>query len=590
MITAASFFYGFPRKGQSLEDVKKLILKQIDKVKRGEFPTWLMRAILTDFIKSRKRKMEMNRSRTQELRTGFIRWQNREQMLDFIPSLERVTKADVVRVANKYFGKNYLVGFRINGESVIKKVVKPDFKKIKINSNKRSRFFINLFAKPFPGIRPRYIDFTKDFMTASIRKDIKLYTVKNPANDLFSINIILDTGRYNNPLLPFLAKLISVSGTGKKNAAAVRSLFYRMGCSFQISPGPRETTIHLEGMEENFDRALALLFNLLRNFRPTEQALKRMKQIILSRRLAEKRNLRSLSSAMYLYGRYGKKSPYVRIPNNKTVAKLQLPALQKSLQDLLAYRCRINYFGVRKTERLVTILQKYFPVINRKKTIHPEFPNAKRYDKPVILFLHRPMRQAKIYFGIPGRRFNSKYKTTNNLYNEYLSGSMGSILFQEMREARALAYSVWAGILQGDDTRMENYFLGEIGTQADKAIEAIEVFRRLIFNTPLSTKRFAITKHSLINYLLSHRISSRSRLVTVQRWEREGYNKVDPRKSVLKQLLSSDLDNIKKTTHRIISGKKMVISIIGDKSRIDLKKLTQFGEIKFVTVDDIFGY
>ena len=584
------FFYGLPRKGQSLEEVRTLILKQIEKVKRGEFPAWLMRAILTDFIKSRKLKMEKNANRSQELRTGFIRRQSRAQMLDFIPSLKRVTKADVVRVANKYFGKNCLVGYRINGKPVIDKVIKPDFRKIKINSNRRSRFFNELFASPVSGLRPRYINFKNDFTKTVVQKDIHLYTVKNPVNNLFSLSIVLDTGRYNDPLLPFVSRMLSVSGTGKRSAGFIKSMFYRYGCSFRVSPGLRETTILLEGLEENFDRALGLLFELLKGFQPETGTLQRMIRVILARRMAYKSNLRSVSGALYLYGRYGKNSPFIRILPDRKLAAITTQQLKRSLKQLLSYRCRINYFGVRSSKRIASSVRQYFSGEKRKLTLNPEFPKAVRYKEPTILFLHRPMRQAKIYLGIPGALFDRRRKAANSLYNEYLSGSMGSILFQEMREARALAYSVWAGILQGDDTRMEDYFLGVIGTQADKAVEAIWLFRKLIFSTPLSAKRFSITRHSLVNYLLSHRINSRNRLETVQRWEREGFQNTDPRKPVLKQLRNSTLEMIRNTAHRITSGKKIVISLIGDKTRIDMKGLARFGKIQFVTTEDIFGY
>ena len=60
-------FYGSPKPGQSLEEVKDLLLSQIEEVKSGNFPDWLVAVIISDLKLSQIKKMETNSGRAMSL-------------------------------------------------------------------------------------------------------------------------------------------------------------------------------------------------------------------------------------------------------------------------------------------------------------------------------------------------------------------------------------------------------------------------------------------------------------------------------------------------------------------------------------------
>ena len=60
------------------------------------------------------------------------------------------------------------------------------------------------------------------------------------------------------------------------------------------------------------------------------------------------------------------------------------------------------------------------------------------------------------------------------MYNEYFGGGMNSIVFQEMRESRGLAYSAWAGIVTGGKAIYPYTVQTQIATQNDKMMDAIK--------------------------------------------------------------------------------------------------------------------
>ena len=52
----AHFLMGSPKDDQTLEDVEKLLLEQIEQVKNGEFEDWILPAVINDFKKKTKRR------------------------------------------------------------------------------------------------------------------------------------------------------------------------------------------------------------------------------------------------------------------------------------------------------------------------------------------------------------------------------------------------------------------------------------------------------------------------------------------------------------------------------------------------------
>ena len=53
-------FYGSPKQEQTLEQVKSLLLAEIEKVKQGDFPDWLIPAIINDLKLDQIKKYESN--------------------------------------------------------------------------------------------------------------------------------------------------------------------------------------------------------------------------------------------------------------------------------------------------------------------------------------------------------------------------------------------------------------------------------------------------------------------------------------------------------------------------------------------------
>ncbi|MBK8818038.1 MAG: hypothetical protein IPN49_02710, partial [Saprospiraceae bacterium] len=113
-----------------------------------------------------------------------------------------------------------------------------------------------------------------------------------------------------------------------------------------------------------------------------------------------------------------------------------------------------------------------------------DYPAPKKYeeskaDENTIYFVDYDMLQADIYFQRWDEKFNADKMPVITAFNEYYGGGMGSVVFQEIREAKALAYSTfgfYSTPAKAEDRHKSGFF---VGTQSDKFSIAHDAMRRI---------------------------------------------------------------------------------------------------------------
>ncbi|NJK98657.1 MAG: insulinase family protein [Bacteroidales bacterium] len=234
-------FWGNPREGQSLETVKDLILGEIDKIKKGEFDDWLIKAVVNDLRLSEIRNQEDYQSRAYMIYDAF---QNQGKWLDrvkFLDELENITKEQLIKFANDNYKENYVVAYKRKGiDKNIVKVTKPKITPININRNDKSVFY-NEFAKDTPQhIQPVFIDFKKELSKKELKPGTNFYYIPNKTNEIFELVYLVDMGKSHNKKLAFAINYLPFVGTDKFTPAQVQQEFYKMGGAFQCKFGRRK--------------------------------------------------------------------------------------------------------------------------------------------------------------------------------------------------------------------------------------------------------------------------------------------------------------------------------------------------------------
>ena len=204
-----------------------------------------------------------------------------------------------------------------------------------------------------------------------------------------------------------------------------------------------------------------------------------------------------------------------------------------------------------------------------------------------IFVVDRETAQAQVRIEFPDGVYDESLSVPSSIYNNYFGTSMSSVVFQELREARALAYSASARYAEGGRVNDQNLMLGAIGSQTDKTVEALAAFIDLIDNMPQSEVRFQESVNSLINQYRTSRVSFREVIGAVRSWERLGLNG-DPRQARFEALQNATMEDLLSFQRERVKDRPKLISILGNLSVIDVNQLQQYGEVTELNVDQLF--
>jgi len=580
--------YGVPKQDQTLEEIEELLLAQIDNVKSGNFEEWIIPAIINDFKKNEKASLEFNTARVGIMRQSFIEGSEWDYHIAELDRMEQLTKADVVAVANKYFGDDYVSVYRVDDQHVVPPVEKPQIDPVSIDPTRQSEFAANILAMEYDKIEPSFVQADTDYRVIEFADGVELYYAPNPLNDLFSFSIGVEVGTEENEKLGLSASLMVVAGTQNMTNEELQKEWYRMGSEFRFGSGENSSAFSVSGLDEQFENSIALMMELVKTPATDAQTLEQLKGILLKTREDRKSSPPAIAQALYLYNRYGEESPLLEALTSQEIMDTELEELMSLPADLLNYKHTIAYTGSMPLEDLVEVLRRHHTIEGElQDTPDFRFRTAREIDDTELMVVDQQTAQAQVRIEFPDGAYDPDDAVMSSIYTNYFGSGMSSVVFQELREARALAYSAQARYSQGSRLDAENLMLGAIGTQTDKTVEALDAFIDLIDNMPSSSERFEEAVNSQLNRYRTSKLNFREVIGAVRSWERLGFE-TDPRRERYQQLQDASLEELQAFQEEHVKDRPKLISIVGDLSIIDTEELEQFGTVEEVQVEQLF--
>lgn len=583
--------YGNAKQGQSLEEVRDLILEQIELLKKGEFEDWLLDAVITDFKKSQMSRYESNRARANSMVMAFtndILWADYIQQID---KMEKITKEKLVAFANEKYGENYVIVYKRNGNDPNKlKVDKPTITKIPLNRDIKSTFHETIVTQEVNKLSPVFLDFEADINTITVNK-VEVLSKINNENELFNLTYLLDIGRNADPKLAIAVQYLEFIGNDKYNSEELQKELYKIGCGFSVFASSERTYVTLSGLNENMEKAAMLFESLLASPTPDQKALDNMvDRSLKSRSDAKKSKGNILWSGLRNYAKYGAENPFTNVLSNHELQELKAEELTDIIKGITRIPHRILYYGPKNIDELEDFLSEYHKV----PTEFDAIPELKEFaeltiDKPIVYWADYDMVQTEIVFQSKSENYDVKLVPASRLFNQYFGGGMNSIVFQEIREAQGLAYSVFSSYSQPSKKEYANYLFAYIGTQADKQGEAMYAMMELLNNMPESVGAFEIAKEAILNKIESERITKSSVIWNYINAQDQGLD-YDVRKDIYEQVRTMTFDDLKDFQEKYIKDKKYVTVLVGSRDKINFEQLADYGEIKELTLDELFGY
>ena len=584
-------FYGRPKQGQSLEEVKDLLLSQIDEVKKGNFEDWLVDAIISDLKLSQIKKLESNNGRANEFVEAFtlnILWEDHQNEMT---QLEKVTKQDIIDFANARYADNYIVVYKRTGEDkFVIKVTKPTITPVSVNREDQSDFLVNLLAEEAANIEPVFLNFDKDIQKSFIG-DVSLIYKENTENERFKLNYILDIGKDHDNRLKLAVDYLKFLGTNDMSPSQKEEEFYKLGCDLSVNCNSDKIQVILSGLANNFDESVQLFETILENAVSDEEALVELKATKLKERADAKLNKQIiLMKGMVNYAKYGKNSSFMNILSENDLNNITSAELIELIHDLTSYEHRIMYYGPESINKIVNDLEK----LHTNKSDLKAIPVKKEFientmDKSLVYVVDYDMKQAEVMILSKGSKLNMEEYPIIQYYNEYFGRGMSSIVFQEMRESKALAYSVYS--TYRIPLRMDNshYLMSYIGTQADKLSEAISGMTELLDVMPEADANMNNAKEAIEQKIRTERLTKSRILTEYEKAQKLGVNH-DVRKDLYDAVQNFDMSSLREFHNSHIANGIRVIMVLGSRDNLDLEVLKQYGEIIHLTLEDVFGY
>ena len=585
-------FSGKPREGQTLEDVKKLLLGQIDLLKKGQFDDWLIEAVINDLKKNKVQGSEQNWSRSNDLVMAFTNNMAWKDYIGEIDNLRKFKKEDIIQFANEHYKDNYVVVNKRHGkDSNIKKVTKPPITKVALNKESKSAFHEKLLLNKVEKLQPVFVDYNKDLTKQKLNKGVEVLSTENKENDLFRLYYLSDAGSNNDPRINVAIEYLNYLGTAEMPSEEFKKEFYKLGCNFNVFASSDQTYISLTGLSENMDESVQLFEKLLAAPKPDAEALKKMVDGMFKEREDSKKDKSTiLFSGLINYGLYGAKSPFTNVLTNEQLNKLRPEELVDIIKGFTQSDHRVLYYGPKTKDELLVSLNQYHVLPDKLKPLTPvvEFEIQDVKD-PKVYWANYDMVQAEIIFLAKGKKFDAGRIPGIRMFNEYFGGSMASPVFQELRESQGLAYAAFASYSMAPKMDANDYFFGYIGTQADKQSEAMKAMNNLIQQFPKSENGFEMAKSSLLSKIESERITKTNILFSYETAKRRGIDH-DVRKEVYEQAQKMTQDDVEKFQRDFIKGRKFNVVLVGSRDKLNLKDLEKYGKVQELTLDELFGY
>ena len=582
--------YGMPKADQTLDEVRELLLGQLEKIKKGEFEDWLLEAVVNDLRLSQVREYE-NASSTAyaylDAFVGFQDWKSRLKMLD---EMKTITKQEVVAFANNVYGDNYVEVHKIKGEdTTITKVENPGITPIELNRGKESNFLKAFNKIESEELKPQFVDYKEAIKETKTANGIQVSYILNKKNDLFDMNIIFDLGSDNDKKLSLAAGYLEYLGTDTYSAEEIKKEFYKLGVSYYVSAGADKTYVGLSGLKENLPRGLELLEQLWDNAKADQEAYnKYVEQIYKGRQDGKTQKGNILQRGLMNYGKYGEDSPLRDIMQIDELKAINPEELVGIIKDMKNYKQRIFYYG-KDVSSAVASLNTHHKIFGELK----EYPPAKEYKELEtggnVFFTNYDMVQTELMFLAKGEPFKPENMAATSLFNTYFGSGLSSIVFQEIRESKSLAYSAYAAYSTARKKDDSNYVIAYVGTQANKLEQAVDAMMELMNDMPEAKKQFKAAKEATLKKLAAQRISKSNIFWSYERLQKLGIDN-DNREVMYNTIKAMTIEDLKGFFNKNIKGESYNVMVIGNKDDLDVKSLQKLGKIKELEVDYLFNY
>jgi zinc protease len=576
--------------GQTFKRAENLILEQFRRIARGEFDEQRMLAIRDGLRRAEDRKWEDNEDRALALADSFIRHDSWQGYLEYRERLATLTREDVMRVAASLFGDDYLALRSRVGFPKQTRLAKPNYPTVAPTAGVHSEFYEQVMSRPSPAGELRFVDFDADVTTTRISDGVVLHQNDNPFNDTYSLELRFGVGTDRIRELVVATQYVDRIGARGHSPAGFREALSLLGTTLTITATLDETVVQLTGPEQHLSAALDLLDALLREPVADRKRSKTLRRERAGYARVQRRDPAFVAAALREYVMYGEQSSFLRDYGRRGMRELSADELLAAWHRAQTYALEIRYTGQRSPAALAELLGDSLALEGPREAAVSHVVRARVMpERDTVFFLpRRKAIQTQLAFLVDGAPVARDQLAAADAYDQYMGGSMAGLVFQEIREFRALAYSTSGRFARDDDQTQAGYFVGRIGCQADKTAESIAVMMGLIRDMPAKPERMAALRSSLGRGLETQSPGFRDLHAALADWRRLGYED-DPRTWLVDAYAQLSFADIEAFHAAQVADRPVMLLVVGDPRRVSVRELERYGEVVKLDESEIFA-
>ena len=574
IIEAVPYYDANQQQFESDKATQAIVMREVDKIKNGEIPDELIANVKRLYAQSFKMIDESPSTKMNILMDAFVYDKPIDKVFTENERIQALTKEEIVRVAKKFFDAPYMtVSFdEASTTPKAKTLPKPNIKPLDPVKNAKTAYAEEFQKLPKGQLKQTFNDFN-DVQVSSLGENVTLHYTPNSKNDIFSLTLRYGVGEHEMPLLPFAATLMNDAGimsSPNVEGKDFKQQMAELGASVSYGCNDSYFTIAISGEDGNINKIMNLVNRQLLMPYLEQKQLDNVKGSEFFSRYSRQKRTAVQKAALMQYALYGKKSSFLDEVPFVDVWQMGLPKVQSLVAQARSYALDVYYCGTLPQEKLVAEL----PLTEGMKPSNSPFIQDRvTYEKPTVLFLpNGNVQQADLYFYINGRPYDIASDVVSDAFNQYMSGGFTGIVMNEIRVKRSMAYSAYGYDATPSLPGKECYFIGYVGTQSDKVVDAISVYMDILNNMPVDSTNVEALRASLKQAAQTAKPSMRGKAATFEYWQRLGYNE-DPAKvnaEAINALTINDIENFYKEN---IQGKPVTIILMGDPKKIDLKAI-----------------
>lgn len=578
---------------QTYGGAEKLVWKEINRVKEGDFSDEIFNSLKQEQRRQYASNLENIDSRARIMMSLYSQGKSWEDYLQEVSGIDALTKEDVVRVARKYFSENYLCVTKTTGKYPKDNLTKPDFSPIvPKNSEASSEYAKQLEQLPVQEVKPRFIDFQKDVETVSLTPLATLYATANPVTDIFTLNLVYQVGTLEQPKLMHLANYLQFLGTDSLSFNEFRTRLQVLGSTISFDATDKQFFMRITGFDKHFKETVQLAGDFIRHVKADD---KQIRQVINDAKVTEKAFFESsdnIANALLEKVKYGEQSRFLTKLSLSEVKKLKGKELLDAFVQVRQTECDLLYCGTLPVAQVREEIEASLPLKEITVAVNaPYHRDAKKYDKPTVYFMDMPTASQSIVYGYAKGEVTDDAWSRHaaRLFSVYFGGDMSSLMFQEIREFRSLAYRV-SGRYILPPHKLEGKageFVTMLSTQSDKTLDALGIMNSLIHEMPEKEERISTVKQSIVNQVNNDFPSFREVPEKVAGFRRNGFDN-DPSEALLSGISDMDMKDIIRFYRHNVRLKPVVYVIVGNSRRIDMKQLETYGNVIRLRKKDIY--